>query len=256
MQGSLVFSYRFDLTMLHTPPDPITSEPSAPKAVHHRAPKKTLGAAFTDMFSVRYHIRRFKEDMVATKAALEKRKSLMDGEATHEELPEIFRGKLMGVFFATGWTNLIGILLGGFLQYRFGSQWLGLYATPFLCFIVTAIAFQIAWWIDNRKIYELIHKDPAHRFVDLQKDMMPVHRAALPVAIGFSLINFVISTPVLALITFINQDAGKNTPAGALIMLVEFLFIGSSFVRLMGDFFDKYSFTLAAKYKDMCKVAI
>ncbi|MBX3113851.1 MAG: hypothetical protein KF836_04730 [Fimbriimonadaceae bacterium] len=238
--------------MLQSPPDPATTTGSA-KDVHHRAPKKSMGEAVRDMFSIRYHVRRFREDMIATKAALEKRKSLLNGEATHEELPEIFRGKLMGVFFATGWTNLLGIFLGGVLQYRFGSQWLGLYATPFLCFIVTAIAFQIAWWLDNRSIYRMIHRDPVHQFFDLQKDMVPVHRAALPVAIGFSLVNFLISSPVLALITLINPEAGKNTPAGALIMIVEFLFIGSSFVRIMGDFFDKHSFTLAAKYKDICR---
>ena len=207
------------------------------------------------MFSLRYHIARFREDMSATRAALEKRRLLVSGQATTEELPEIFRGKLMGVFFATGWTNLLGLMLGGVVQYSTHNQWLGLYLTPVFCYIVTAIAFQIAWWIDNRKLYEITWKDPAHRFFALQKDMAPVHRAALPVAVGFSLLNFVIISPLLGLITLINPELGKNTPAGVLIMIVEFLFIGSSFVRLMGDFFDKYSFSLAAKYREICRAA-
>ncbi len=207
------------------------------------------------MFSLRYHIARFREDLAATRAALEKRRRLVSGEATTEELPEIFRGKLMGVFLATGWTNLVGLALGGVVQYSTGSQWLGLFLTPAICFVVTAIAFQIAWWFDNRKLYALSASDPAHRFWTLQKDMGPVHRAAIPVAVGFSLVNFIIISPLLGLITLINPELGRNTPAGALIMLVEFLFIGSSFVRLMGDFFDKYSFSLAAKYRDtICQV--
>jgi hypothetical protein len=205
-----------------------------------------------DIFSIRYHVHRLKEDLTFTKAALAKRKLLLAGTATAAELPEIFRGKLMGVFFATGWTNLIGIALGGFLQFRFGNPLLGLYSTPPLCFLITGIAFQIGWWADNKTIYGNHNQDPYHQFLNLQKDMWPMHRAALPIAIGFSLLNYILITPLYGLLSAINPMLAKNTPAGALIMLVEFLFIGSTFVRLMGDFFDRHSYTLAAKYKEIC----
>lgn len=190
--------------------------------------------------------------MVATRAALARRKELLSGSAAHADLPEIFRGKLMGVFIATGWTNLLGIFLGGLLQFTFRNQWLGLFTTPAICYLVTALAFQIGWWLDNREIYRAAHPDPAHRFWELQRDMWPVHQAALPFAVAFSTVNLVLTAPILGVITLINPELGKNTPAGALIILVEFLFIGGSFVRLMGDFFDKYSFRLAAKYARVC----
>lgn len=218
----------------------------------HLPSKRTPLRALADLFSIRYHARRLKEDLAATKAALERRKALNEGVATADELPDIFRGKMMGVFFATGWTNLIGIVIGGILQFRTGNPLIGLYSTPPLCFLITGIAFQIGWWADNKKIYNRFHKDPAHQFLQLQKDMWPVHRAALPIAIGFSLLNYIILTPLYSVLTWINPGLAKNTPAGALIMAIEFLFIGGTFVRLMGDFFDRHGYTLAAKYRDIC----
>lgn len=214
--------------------------------------KRPILHALADLFSIRYHARRLKEDLAVTKAALEKRKALLAGTATEEELPDIFRGKLMGVFFATGWTNLIGILLGGFLQYRFENPILGLYATPPLCFTVTAIAFQVGWWLDNKRIYESVNPTPGGQFLTLQRDMWPVHKAAFPIAIGFSLLNYILLTPFYLLLTTFAPNLAKNTPAGALIVMIEFLFIGGTFVRLMGDFFDRHGFTLAAKYRDIC----
>jgi hypothetical protein len=158
----------------------------------------------------------------------------------------------MGVFFATGWTNLIGIFLGGLLQFRFENPILGLYATPPLCFTVTAIAFQIGWWIDNKHIYHAVSDTPGGRFLALQRDMLPVHKASLPIAIGFSLLNYILLTPFYILLTTFAPNLAKHTPAGALIVIIEFLFIGGTFVRLMGDFFDRHGFTLAAKYRDIC----
>jgi|GEM_PF-2139447 len=226
---------------------------SAPddKLKHHPG-KRPVFLALCDIFSIRYHLRRLKEDLAVTKAALERRKALLAGTATEEELPNIFRGKLMGVFFATGWTNLIGIVLGAFLQYSFQNPLIGLYATPPLCFTVTAIAFQIGWWFDNKKIYQTVNKTPNTQFLALQRDMWPVHKASLPIAIGFSLLNYILLTPFYILLTTFAPNLAKNTPAGALIVIIEFLFIGGTFVRLMGDFFDRHGFTLAAKYREIC----
>lgn len=211
-----------------------------------------LLGALKNIFSLRYHIRRLKEDLSVTRAALERRKALLAGTATEAELPDIFRGKLMGVFFATGWTNLLGIAAGGFLQYRFGNPLLGLYSTPPLCFTFTAISFQIGWWLDNKRIYQTVDDSPGAQFLNLQRDMWPVHKAAIPVAIGFSVLNYIILTPLYAVLLLVAPNLAKNTPAGALIMVIEFLFIGGTFVRIMGDFFDRYGYTLAAKYREVC----
>ncbi|MDK3161043.1 hypothetical protein QPK87_31465 [Kamptonema cortianum] len=219
---------------------------------HHAPPTRSVARAIQDFFSPRYHYERFREDLVATREALKKRKELLAGEAHHASLPEIFRGKLMGVFFATGWTNLIGIGLGYVLQKAYSSQWVGLFSTPLLCFVVTGLAFQFAWWIDNRAIYKAAAPDPAHRFLSFQRDMGRVHLASLPFAIVFNIVNVSVVAPILGIITLINPALGKETPAGALIILVEFLFIGGSYVRVMGDFFDKFSYVLATRYREVC----
>lgn len=214
----------------------------------HEAPKKSWTKVIGDFANPVYHWKRFKEDMVVTRRALAKRKELLAGETHHADYPEIFRGKLMGVFFATGWTNLIGIGLGYVAQKMWSSVWVGLFSTPVLAYVVTAIGFQVGWWLDNRDIYRAAHSDPAHQFWQLQKDMLPVHRAALPFAVVFNFANVLVSGPILALITLVAPRVAQEIPAGAMIILVEFLFIGGSFVRVMGDFFDKYSYRLAAKY--------
>ncbi len=215
--------------------------------------KTSLLRRLIDHMNPRYHLTRFKEDMAATKSALQKRKDLLNGNADHASLPEIFRGKLMGVFFATGWTNLVGIALGVAAQKASSNQYVGLFATPVFCYFVTAIGFQVGWWLDNRRIYQQVHADPAHRFWSLQQDMLPVHKASLPFAVAFNVANLVISGPILVLISWINPTVGRETPAGILIIVVEFLFVGSQFVRVMGDFFDKYSYKLATKYKVICQ---
>ncbi len=216
---------------------------------HH---SRGFGKVILDFLNPGYHFRRMKEDLVVTKAALMKRKELLRGQANSEDLPEIFRGKLMGVFFATGWTNLVGIALGYVAQKMFSSPWAGLLLTPVLCFLMTAIGFQIGWWLDNRRIYGAYHKDPAHQFLELQKDMMPVHRTSLPMAIAFSFANVLIAAPILALLTWLVPDFAREAPAGLLIMIGEFLFIAGTFVRVMGDFFDKHGYALAIKYRAVC----
>lgn len=216
---------------------------------HHSRP---FWKVVLDFLNPGYHVKRFKEDLLVTRAALEKRKHLISGEVLTEDMPEIFRGKLFGVFFLTGWTNLVGIGLGYVAQKMFSSEWVGLFATPVLCYFVTAVGFQIGWWLDNRRIYAAYHPDPAHRFWELQKDMFPVHKASLPMAVVFAFANLIVATPILALISWLSPEISREIPAGLLIMIGEFLFIGGSFVRIMGDFFDKYSYHLAMKYRNVC----
>lgn len=236
--------------------DPSTDSPlkqllDANKENKHHS--RSIWKVILDFCNPFYHVKRFKEDFAVSKAALEKRKQLLSGEASTADLPEIFRGKLLGVFFLTGWTNLIGLGLGFALQKATGSEWIGLYTTPPLCYIVTAIAYQIGWWIDNRKIYRQTHDDPAHRFWELQKDMLPVHRASLPMAVMFGFANLIVATPIQFMISFFSPEVAKEIPSGLLIMIGEFLFIGGAFVRIMGDFFDKYGYKLAIKYRSICK---
>lgn len=220
--------------------------------VHLEHPKRTFGRVVLDFLNPGYHFRRLKEDMVATKAALQKRKELLAGSMSHAELPEVFRGKLMGVFFATGWTNMVGIGLGYVAQKMFSNAWVGLLSTPILCYVMTAIGFQVGWWIDNMKIYQGYKKDPAHQFFELQKDMWPVHQKAFSMAVVFTIVNVGFASPILAALTFFAPNVAKEIPAGMLIMIGEFLFIAGSFVRVMGDFFDKHSYKLAMKYRAIC----
>ena len=72
-------------------------------------------------------------------------------------------------------------------------------------------------------------------------------------AVVFSFANLIVATPILALISFLSPNIAKEIPAGVLIMIGEFLFIGGTFVRVMGDYFDKYSYLLAIKYRSICK---
>lgn len=216
---------------------------------HH---SRGYGKVILDFLNPAYHIRRMKEDFQVTKAALQKRQELLSGQATTADLPEIFRGKLMGVFFATGWTNLVGIGMGYMAQKMFSNAWVGLLSTPILCFIMTAIGFQAGWWLDNRRIYRAYKSDPAHQFAELQKDMWPVHRTALPMAVMFNFANVLFAAPILALLTWLAPEFAREAPAGLLIMIGEFLFIAGSFVRVMGDFFDRHGYELAIKYRSVC----
>lgn len=234
-----------------TPDSPLKQVIASAKETAHKLehPNKHWGRAILDFLNPAYHVRRIKEDLAATKSALAKRHQLLTGEISTADLPEIFRGKLMGVLFATGWTNLVGLGLAYWIQKATSNPWFALFGTPVTCYISTAIGFQIGWWLDNRDIYRKTHADPAHRFWELERDLLPVHKASLPMAVVFSFTSLFIGAPVLFVIQLINANFARELPAPMLVMIAEFLFVGSAFVRFMGDFFDKYSYKLAIKYR-------
>ncbi|MFQ6540178.1 hypothetical protein [Aphanothece stagnina] len=216
------------------------------------APHRSGWQVVIDFLNPVYHFRRFKEDMAVAKSALYLRKQILHDGLDSHRLPEIFRGMMMGIFFATGWTNMLGVAAGALLQRLTDNQWIGLYSTFFFCFVITAVAYQIGWYLDNRRLYAKTHADPVHRFLELQRDMWPIHKTALRFVVAFSIINIPLSTLIVGVITLISDRFAKNMPSGLVIMLVEALFVAGPFVRIMGDTFDKHSYVLAAKYRHLC----
>lgn len=203
-----------------------------------------------------YHFRRFLEDLDASRKALVLRRQILRGEITDVPWNVIFRGKLFGVFFATGWTSLLGVGLGYSLQLATRSQWIGLYVTPVLIYIVTAVAYQVGWFLDNQAIYNRLPGDAWERFRRFQSDLLPVHLTALKFAIGFNLLNLLAGTLIVGLITWASKAFAQVFPASLTTMVIEAVFIAGPFVRIMGDFFDRYSFVLADQYAEMLEEGV
>lgn len=208
----------------------------------------SLLARFFRFINPVYHVRRFKEDLSATRKALRFRKEILHGNFDGMALPEVFRGKLFGVFFATGWTTTLGFLASWILQRATNSQWVGLYATPVLIYIITALAYQIGWYLDNKRLYALSYKEKDRRFIEFEKDLAPVHWTGFKFAVIFNVLNLTLGSLLTALVTFISEPFAKVFPQFVFIVIIEALFVAGPFVRIMGDFFDRYSYRLAKKY--------
>ena len=236
-------------------------QPEKPPHVAHFSPEEgptDWKRLLLNFVNPAYHWKRLKEDLKVSRKALENRRAIQNGELQGHPLPEIFRGKLFGVFFATGWTNLVGFGLGYLTQLYIFSQsatlkpyahWVGLYISPLYCFIITAIAYQLGWWLDNKQIYLKHASDPAHQFQHLERDMIPIHLTALKFAVGFGIFNVLFGSILNRVLELIAGSFAQLFPSVIFIMLAEFLFVAGPFVRIMGDFFDKYSYTLATRHR-------
>ncbi|MEZ5163484.1 MAG: hypothetical protein R2688_06980 [Fimbriimonadaceae bacterium] len=234
-------------------------QPEKPPHVVHFSPEEgptDWKRLLLNFVNPAYHWKRLKEDLKVSRKALENRRAIQNGELQGHPLPEIFRGKLFGVFFATGWTNLVGIGLGYVTQLYVNSlsnslskyaHWIGLFSTPIYCFVVTAIAYQVGWWLDNKQIYRKHAPDPAHQFQHLERDMIPIHLTALKFAVGFGVVQHPFWEPLPNLLRY-SLAQWQSFSRRSIHHAGGFLFVAGPFVRIMGDFFDKYC-TLATRHR-------
>ncbi|MCU0316709.1 MAG: hypothetical protein MUC92_08960 [Fimbriimonadaceae bacterium] len=223
---------------------PASVEGYEPKPKRHPTVQKCL-----DYANPKYHWSQIKHDLDSMKQAMANRHAVLEGEHT-VPLDRVFRGKLFGAFFLSGPSNILGVVLGYGLQRFFHNQWVGLFGTILVCFLITAIAYQIVWFLDNRRLYRKVSDNPLIAFREMQRDLAPVHRTALNFALGFGLITIPINALIVGIMTLVNDDFAKIVPVGGIMMIVEALFVSGAFVRVMGDFYEKYSVKLAEKYQD------
>lgn len=185
-----------------------------------------------------YHLRRLREDLLSMWTAL--RLHRQDGALTQEELTTLFRGKLLACFFMSGPTIWIGFSLAYWLQLRTQNPFVGQYATPAINLVITTLAFQVIWWFGNREMYR--------SFRAFERDLLPVHWNGFRIGMTFNLISWPIVSLILFGIQTLNHRAAVHIPAQAVQQAFDATFINTTFMRLMGDFFERWAAVLAERH--------
>ncbi len=202
---------------------------------------RQIGDAFRRYANPLYHLRKLREDLGAMWHAL---RLHLDGRVPDEtSLAKAFRGKLMACFWLSGPTSWIGWSLSYYLQRRFENPLLGQYSVPAINMVVTTFAYQVFWWLGNRELYR--GEGGFRRF---ERDLLPVHGNGIRIGMSFNLVTWPLTSLLLLGIQFLNQRAAVAIPAVAVQQAVDAIFVNTTFMRLMGDFFERWSVVLASRH--------
>lgn len=170
------------------------------------------------------------------------------GKTAHdaESLQQLFRGKLFSVFFISGPSGIVAATLAYGVQRSFRSPWMGLLATFILAFVVTTIAYQLIWLLDNKILYR--QKSFFQKLKALERDLWPVHWCGMRAGLAFLPIVGSINAVVIGLMQFASPRFAEVFPVPVIVFLVDIAMVQAPFMRIMGDFFDRHSYTLARTY--------
>ncbi|MES1227220.1 MAG: hypothetical protein ABUL72_01035 [Armatimonadota bacterium] len=213
-------------------------EPKQPEA------RPTFWLQIKNILNPKYHIAQTKEDISAFWHALKSLRRPMH-EHDLERVDDLFRGRLMIGFYISGPFNFVALLLNTWLQYALNWQY-SFMLLPIMANLLTGLVFQLVWAQVNRDVYSRL---PKHgRFLQFEKDLLPVHWAALRYALTFWAVNLVALGFVVRILDLKNQAAAHGIPWQVVATGLELIFVTGPFVRNIGDFFERHAAVLAARY--------
>ena len=191
-----------------------------------------------------------KEDLALVKQANQIRK-LYSHPHSPEELQKLFRGKLFSIFMVSGPTAFLGLAIAGVLQAVTRSPWVGLFASILLVFVVTTTAFQILWYADNKNVYRVNGRFRKNSFVAMQQDLMPLHIFGLKTAATFALVAVPINAVIIGAVQIANAQAANSLPVPLMVFILDTILVQGTFMRIMGNFFDRHSVMLAKRHFEL-----
>lgn len=117
--------------------------------------------------------------------------------------------------------------------------------------VVTSVVFQIVWWIDNKKLYAHLPTS-FDKLKELERDLWPVHWTGIRTGLILGLMSsFWVVGIVVAAFQLLAPKLAEIIPMNLFLVITEAIVIQGPFLRIMGDFFDRHSKRLAAKYESV-----
>lgn len=166
-----------------------------------------------------------------------------------ESLAGVFRGRLFTAFMLSGPFALLASGFAYWLQRATDNEWIGLIATVLFIATLTNIAYQGIWWAENKAIYRRRGHLGWDGWVEMQRDLWPVHFFGLKTGFTFAILTLPLSAVVLGIATLASKSFAKNIPVPIIVLAIDAMLVQGPFLRLMGDFFDRHSKVLAKKYR-------
>ncbi|MCW5941530.1 MAG: hypothetical protein KIS66_04820 [Fimbriimonadaceae bacterium] len=194
-----------------------------------------------------YHCRRMADDLASAYHAL---RNWNYTTIRHDEgrLAKAFRGKLFAAFFFSGAFMIVAVALGVKTQFDTNNRYVGVFATMAYSMILTTAAYQVFWAIANVDFYHYTERNFWARFLQLERDLWPVHRRALQMALVVAFIIVPINLGIAWAVGWLPAHVADYVPMGVIVAIVNVILIDSTVVRAMGDKFDEHSRVLAEQY--------
>ena len=188
-----------------------------------------------------------REDLSITLKVYQARKLSLPRE-DRVALAQTFRGRLFSCFFLSGPFALVGVFMGTVTQYVFHSADIGLNSTlPWIMFLTT-LAFQIFWWMHNRRLYLSHYPNRLTAIWALQKDLFRVHITGIAFGTAFASVGFALTKLMIVLIGHFFPKVIDWIPMNVLFFILDFILVQGPYLRVMGELFDKQSKKLSEKY--------
>ncbi len=194
-----------------------------------------------------YHLRKGLEDLHASREAI-RNWHFDDIRDKPEELSQAFRGKLFAVFFLAGPFSMLGMPIGYALQLLLRSPWVGLFGTLAFAQICSTIAYEVIWWGANRRLYHECSHRRSLRFLEALKDVTPVQWKGFKMAATLWLVTIPLNSVIIGILELISHDVAVGVPVPIIVAGTDALLIQTTFIRTMGDIFERHSRWLAGKY--------
>jgi len=171
------------------------------------------------------------------------------GTLTHN--PEAFttgvRGKMFAAFVLSGAISVIALPIGVAAQVATNSAWVGMITPMALGHLISNIAFQFIWAWTNRDLYAP-HRGLIGKIMSLEEDLVPLQLAGLRVALPLILLALPINSTFAFILETYFHNLVKFIPIGFIMVAVEMFFFNGTYIRLMGNLFERYSEQLTLRY--------
>ncbi len=210
-------------------------------------PRKGLRKTLRDLANPVYHLRKIGEDFSAAYHAL-RNWNFTDIRSRRDALAKAFRGKFFAAFFFSGGFGLVAAGLATSVQYQTRNPYLAVALTLVFSLVLTTLAFQTFWAVANVDFYRTTSPNLWSRFKQLQRDLWPIHATALRVAPVFASIAFPVNGLIAWLFSLLPNEIGAHIPMPPIVLVVNWLIIDGTFIRIMCDRFDTQSQTMADRY--------
>lgn len=191
-----------------------------------------------------YHIRKLVDDVKAAHHALGNL-DLAGIRHDEEALARAFRGRLFATFLLSGLFGVFGPVVGTLFQFISGHPIEAFLVGLVIANLFGTIGFQIIWYVAHRRLYAARQKSGLMRFVSLERDLLPMQWDGIRYTALFLLITVPIMLIIIKVLMTYAEPVARVLPFPVLAVVVEFLVIHSSLVRVMGDLFERHAHRIA-----------
>lgn len=194
-----------------------------------------------------YHLRKLRQDFGAARHAL---RIWHLSEVVHDPaaLERGFRGKMFATFVIAGLISIIALPIGAAIQVATLNAWWGLIGTIIIGHFTANASFQVIWSLTNRDLYR--HwPGPWQRFLALQRDLLPMQLAGLRIVAYILVVALPFNATLALAVQHWIPGAVKVVPVNILSAIVDAALFNSTFVRLMGNLFERRATELTADYQ-------